>query len=142
MTAFFLSMFLLQGTQASAWSAVTALPTGSAIRVDLDAGSVEGTLVSVTDDALALTIGGRDTSLNRAGIKAVRKRLGSSHRGRNALIGFAAGVVGGLIWQQAACKGNMCMAEASVAYTIPLEAIGTIAGVLAPSQAWIMVYRR
>ena len=143
MTALLLSMCLLQTPQTStAWSAVTALPPGSAVRVDIDAGSIEGKFVLATDDSMIVTVAGRDTTLRRERIKIVRKGTGKSQRGRNTLIGFGAGAMAGLLVQKATCKGNNCMAEAAFVYTVPLELVGAVAGALAPSRSWTTVYRR
>jgi len=143
MTALLLSALLFQTPPAGGdWTAVTSLPSGTAIRVDIDAGSIEGKFVSATDDSMIVTVGGRDTTLRRERIKIVRKGTGKSQRGRNTLIGFGAGAMAGLLVQKATCKGNNCMAEAAFVYTVPLELVGAVAGALAPSRSWTTVYRR
>ncbi len=143
MTALILSVLLSQAPPAGAgWTAVSALAPHTPIRVAIDAGTIEGAIVSATEDALVLTIGGRDTTLRRERIKSVRTGTGKSHRGRNALIGFGAGAAAGLVLQKATCKGNTCMAEAAFAYTVPLELAGAVGGALAPSRSWTTIYER
>ncbi|TAK17579.1 MAG: hypothetical protein EPO35_02745 [Acidobacteria bacterium] len=142
MTGVFLSLFLLVGQTADAWSTVMALAPGRITRLDLDAGSVEGGFVSATADAITLTIKGRAETVARQRVKAVRVRSGPSHRRRNVLIGFGAGVGAGLLLQKATCSGNNCTAEAAFVYTVPLELAGALTGALVPSQSWHVIYQR
>lgn len=143
MTALLLSALLLQTPpQLGQWEDVMVVPPDTIIQVQLDAGSITGIFVSATPDTLVLHAGRRDATIDRTRVKLVSRTAGKPRRGRNALIGLGSGAVAGLVWQKASCKGNMCMAEAAVAYTLPLQLVGTLAGALAPSQSWTTIYKR
>jgi len=112
------------------------------VRLKLNAGAVTGDFVSATPDTIVIRTGGRNVPIQRTSVRAVDQANGKSHRGRNVLIGLAAGAGAGLLRQKATCKGNMCMAEAAFVYTVPLEIVGMVIGAAAPAHNWQTVYRK
>lgn len=128
-----------------AWASVVRLTPGSEIRVTLSGGrTLHGFLQSVTSDSLAVNAATSHESLPRPEIQRIQlKRAG--HRGRNTLIGLAAGLAGGLavgayvdsrdhIWLFSPNDGKKVFSAAG-------GIVGAVAGVVVPTGGWREVYR-
>ena len=131
--------------QPRAWNSVKAIAPGTPVRV---AGpghrAIRGVLQSVTDDSLVLnSAAGVETfSLTQIERVSVREK---GHRGRNALVGLAAGAGIGLV------IGAVSDANCGPGCTVPkhfgIEAIpplfggvGALVGAIIPSGGWHEIY--
>ncbi len=136
---------LLAATAAAqpTWEHVTGLSAGTEIRVTLDGRTLRGFLQGATPDTLAINATTSQETLARQDIRRVQwKRPG--HRGRNTLIGLAAGASGGLIAGAAldATSNDDWFRNVGKVILTPFGAIvGTVVGVAFPTGRWREVYR-
>jgi len=83
--------------QMSDWSRVTALPSGSKLSVKLKNGkSVKGTLRSVSDNAMSLTVKNAPVEVKRDDVRTVHAET-KKGVAKATLIGMAVGAGGGAI---------------------------------------------
>lgn len=129
------------------WNGVKALATGTQVRISAGSRPVDGKIDRVTDDALVVTAGkGRET-FDRQQVSTVWLRK-PSHRGRNALIGLAAGTGAGLGIGMAVSRTNSAQLSiipsgAIVAgFTVAGALGGSIVGVVIPTGGWREIYRK
>jgi hypothetical protein len=142
-----LATAMVAQTNVMNWNTVKALAAGTQVRVSAGSLPVNGRIEQVTDDALVVTSGkGRET-FGRQQVSAVSvKKL--SHRGRNALIGLAAGTGAGLGIGVAAARTNSGQLAivpngAIVAGFAMAGALGGgIVGVAIPTGGWREVYSK
>jgi hypothetical protein len=87
-------------SRQDSWENLKQLQPGHKIRVvDTDLKSWDGSLVSVSDEAIAIREKRKQQEITVERAKVFRVTdLQRSRRGRNALIGFAAGIVVGTVW--------------------------------------------
>ena len=142
MTSMLLAILLLQTPSAGEWSAVTTLTVGSPIRLTLDAGKLEGSILGTTAQSITIRISNTDRTFDRGRVVRVERREKDRSRLKQAGLGFAIGVGAGLVLQRTTCKDEMCMAEATFAYTVPLELTGALIGSALPSARWQTIYVR
>ena len=127
------ALFALAATAAdkpeASWENVQQLKAGQKIQiVRTDLKSVTGHFVSVAADSLALKTGAGEQTLNRVDINRITRSGGK--RGRNALIGAAAG--GGVGAAVGAASGGchpgefICLGRGTVAGI--LAGVGIVAG--------------
>lgn len=82
--------------QTNDWSKVTALAAGSNLQVKLKNGkTIKGTLSSVTDSALSLTVKNAPVEVKREEVQTVHEVVNKSNGGKGALIGSAVGAGAG-----------------------------------------------
>lgn len=130
-------------TPASDWSPVRKLSPGQTVRVLTDAAIAQaGTLSSVADDSVTLTIGGQDQRMARAAIREVS--VGRKSRKRNVWWGFAIGAATSFV-----VVGVSCAAESegcgklAPAWFYPLAGAGALTGALRPPRTvWRPIYSR
>lgn len=129
------------------WNTVKALAAGTQVRVSAGSRPVNGRIEQVTDDALVVTSGKGQETFGRQQVSAVSvKKL--SHRGRNALIGLAAGTGAGLGIGVAAARTNSGQLAivpngAIVAGFAVAGALGgSIVGVVIPTGGWREIYSK
>jgi hypothetical protein len=125
------------------WTVLGALTPGAEIRVELAGGkTVRGYFQNATPDAIVVNAATSQEMLARVDVRRVQLKR-PSHRGRNTLIGLAAGAGGGM------AAGAAFDAKADFLYEhagkIVLTAIGAIAGTVVgvawPTGRWRDVYR-
>jgi hypothetical protein len=134
-------------TNVMNWNAVKALATGTQVRVSAGSRPVNGRIEQVTDDALVVTSGKGQETFGRQQVSAVSvKKL--SHRGRNALIGLAAGTGAGLGVGLAAsgtrtAQLSIIPSGAIVAgFTVAGALGGSTVGVVIPTGGWREIYSK
>lgn len=138
--------FAQTDTAKANWKNVNAIGTGEEIRVSLtDGRNLRGMLVGTSEESLAITTVAGQQTIDRAHVNRVFTP-GTSHRGRNALIGLSLGAGGGLAIGAAGdstCKSN-CFLGPNVGKEVltPVGAlIGVAIGALWPTGGWREVYR-
>jgi hypothetical protein len=145
----FFAACLVAGAQSkpspSGWAGLERLATGSRIRVTLkDKRTLNGLLDSITSEGLAIDAKTGQESLPRAGIQRVQWKA-AGHRGRNTLIGFAAGAAGGLaIGGYVDSRDHIWLFnpnDGKKVFTAAGAVIGTIVGVVWPTGGWHEIYR-
>jgi len=127
---------LLPALAQDDWGRVTALPAGTKVSVMKTDGSVQKSLV---DAATAGAIRLRTGEIAKSDVRRV-VNLSRNHRLRNALIGAAIGVVGGVILDKTAGErfrneGN----DVSAGFYGASISIGAVIGALIPSHP--VIYR-
>jgi hypothetical protein len=139
---------VLLAQSSASWDAVRELAPGSQIRVTtLDGHKLQGSLQSVTDDAIVLATSKSFQTFGRPAIAKISvKRQG--HRGRNALIGLGVGAGAGLVAGEIhdhGCPASGCAfigKNAGKEVLTPLGAlIGVTIGALVPTGGWHDIYR-
>jgi hypothetical protein len=133
-------------TGAHDWNAVRALAPGTSGRITVGARTIRGTINRTTDEALVITSGAGQESIDRQQVSTVSVQQ-PSHRKRNALIGLAAGTGVGLgIGVAARPKSNQLQIVSSstvvAAATVAGALVGTIVGVVIPTGGWKEIYRK
>ncbi|HYW44565.1 MAG TPA: hypothetical protein VE959_17015 [Bryobacteraceae bacterium] len=132
-----------QQAPTASWTNLGQLAPGTEVRVLLSDGkTVRGFLQKATSDSLAINATTSQETLSRQDVKRVLlKRQG--HRGRNTLIGLAAGAGGGLALGAAVDHGSSgWFRNFGKAVFTPLGAIvGTVVGVAIPTGGWHEIYR-
>ena len=118
------------------------MPIGGPIRVTLDAGRLEGELLGVSERSISIRVSNTDRTFDRVRVMRLERREKDRSRLKQAGIGFVIGVGAGLVLQRATCKEELCMAEATFAYTVPLELTGALVGAALPNTRWQTVYVR
>jgi hypothetical protein len=132
-TAF--SCTIVQGQDAkglapapSDWSAINSVPNGDKLLVKLKNGqSVEGSLKSSSNDALALSVKGKSMDVKREDVLSVHHVTGKSAT-RATLIGLAVGAGGGTAIGLAGSSGSDSFSKIDHAATAGLAVIGAGAG--------------
>jgi hypothetical protein len=131
------------------WVYISQLAPNQPIRVVLnDAKSYTGQLRSVSDEGLVIRMGESEHTVERKNILRV-STTGRSHRGRNALIGLAAGTGPGIIvgiaspeLGQGKCAQGSCINAESAGLAAFLGAVaGTAVGAALPTGGWHDIYR-
>jgi len=142
-----LSAMAQQQESKSNWAGLSHVAPGSEIRVVLvDGRTLRGFLQSATSDSLMINATTSQESLLRQDIRRVQLKP-QGRRGRNTLIGFAVGAVGGLAVGAAADyherdKWAFPFSNVGKALFTPLGAIiGTVVGVAFPTGGWHDIYR-
>ena len=135
-----------QATPIANWANLNQLVPGSEIRVTLANGRIlRGFMQSVTAESLAVNATTSQETLSSQDIRRVALKK-PGHRGRNTLIGLAAGTGAGLgigagVDSQAG-RGDMWLPNMGKAVFSPLGAlVGTVIGVALPTGGWRDVYR-
>ena len=132
------------------WSDVKTLAASAEIRVNLNASRVEGRFQSATDDSLTIDSDKGPETLPRQDVARVSVKA-KGHRGRNALIGLAAGAGAGAIAGAATgdgpCTGfcigpRISKGEAAGLGVAVFGAIGTLIGAVLPTGGWRAIYSR
>jgi len=127
------------------WANLSQLVAGSEIRVTLAAGkTIRGFVERVTAESLAINATTSQEMLSRRDIRRVELKK-PGHRGRNTLIGLAAGtgvgLAAGAVADSKSGPGVMFPDLGKVVFS-PLGAlIGTVVGVALPTGGWRDVYR-
>jgi len=128
------------------WDNLKTLSPGQEIRVVLkDAKSYQGEFQSLSDNGITLRQPGGEQTLARQDILRVSTK-GKKHRGRNALIGAAAGAGAGLGIGEALDRQSqntiIPLHRWGIAVGAPLGALlGAGGGALLPTGGWHNVYR-
>ena len=130
------------------WQSLKDLSPGTAVRVIAGTRSLSGSLQSVSDDALSVSSDKAHETVMRQEVKRVLVRK-KGHRGRNALIGLAAGAGVGAIVGAAShrdCTG-FCVLNISRGQDAGIAAgvfgiLGAAVGTLLPTGNWREVYRQ
>lgn len=128
------------------WNNVKALPSGTQVRIKAGSQTVTGLFQSATEESVVLTSAkGQETfareQIMRMGVKK------ASRRGRNTLIGLAAGAGLGLIAgaiSDSKCAALSCLVWANFGKAVltPAGAIlGLGVGFAWPSGGWRQVYK-
>ncbi|MGH9394699.1 MAG: hypothetical protein ACRD1E_11060, partial [Terriglobales bacterium] len=130
-----------------AWSRLSQLAPGQAIKVDLNHGhALQGGFERASEDALVVSVSGTETSLAKADVARVEEARGG-HRKRHALIGAGLGVVAGLGYCAAAgnsiigCRDTTPRAKGWLVSVGFFGAVGAIVGALIPGRGWQELYR-
>ena len=126
------------------WSVLGGLAAGAEIQVTVSGGKMWRGFLQRTDaDSLTINATTSQEALARQDVKRVQaKRPG--HRGRNTLIGFAAGTAGGLAAGAAvdhSDRGSWFPNIGKAVFTPIGAVIGTVVGVALPTGGWREVYR-
>lgn len=117
-------------TATGEWSSVKAVETGSKLSIKIKNGkTVGGRLTAVSDDALTLTSGGRQTELKTVEVSKVY-RLGGSSAKKGALVGLAVGGGAGLAVGLAGSSADDSFDELDAPITAGLTVLGAGAGAL------------
>ena len=131
------------------WDNLRQLAPGQKIRVVLsDAKSYTGHFQMVTDDGLVVRLGAAERTLRRQSILRVSAQ-GNAHRTRNALIGAAIGVGGGLAiaagcyasYNNQGYTNNRCMEVIAPTGAAVGGGIGAGIGAMVSKSGWHEVYR-
>ena len=122
------------------WDNLKELSSGQKIRIELnDAKSYEGRFRRLTDDAIVARLESGDQTFERQSVLRVSRKH-RPHRGRNALIGAAAGAATLLIYDQAGCSD--CDQGTKAGDTVGGALLGAAVGALVPTGVgWRDVYR-
>jgi hypothetical protein len=141
--------FALAQQASDPWNNLKKLATGQPIHVvSNDGKSYSGHFQSVRDDGLVFRVGGEEQTLGRQDILRV-STVSASHRTRNALIGAAIGVGGGLAIA-AGCNAsynsqgytqNRCMEVIAPTGAAVGGGVGAGIGALVSKSGWHDVYR-
>lgn len=128
------------------WDPVKALSTGTRVRVTAGGRTVKGNVDHVTDDAVAVTTGKGQQTLDRQQVSVVSVAK-PSHRKRNALIGLGAGTGAGLGIGLASRSGPNQLhlvpnSAVIVGSTVAGALVGTLVGVVIPTGGWHEIYRK
>lgn len=132
---------LSQGQAAeNNWDNLRGLSPGQKIRIVLnDAKSYEGSFQGLTNDAIVVRLNSGDQTFERQSVLRVSRKH-KPHRGRNALIGAAAGAATLLIYDEAGCPD--CDQGTKVGDTAGGALLGAAVGALVPTGVgWRDVYR-
>jgi hypothetical protein len=116
--------------------------------VDTTMKTLKGAFVSVSDEAISLEAGKGEESVERQNVPRVSTR-GKGHRGRNALIGLAAGASAGVIVAVASpelgtgrCAQGSCVDAGTVCMVgFWGGVLGVGLGAAMPTGGWHDVYR-
>ena len=127
------------------WVNLNQLVTGAEIRVTLANGkTLSGFMQRVTPESLAVNATTSQETLSRQEIRRVSLKR-SGHRGRNTLIGLAAGGGSGLAVgavEVSRTRPGAMFRNFGYAVFLPLGAlVGTVIGVALPTGGWRDVYR-
>jgi hypothetical protein len=131
------------------WDNLRQLGPGQQIRIVLnDAESYTGQFQSASDERLVVRTGGTDQTFERQNVLRVSTR-GTSHRGRNALIGLAVGAGAGVIvgvaspeLGQGKCAQGSCVDAGTVSILgFWGGVLGAGLGAVIPTGGWHDVYR-
>jgi hypothetical protein len=129
-TSLLLSQVVSAQNATGDWSALKAVAAGSKLSVKLKTGkTVEGRLTGVSDDGLALTVGGKPTELKAGEVLRVYTVGGSSAK-KGALVGLAVGAAGGAAVGAAASSSSDSFDNLDHAVTAGLTVLGAGAGAL------------
>ena len=122
------------------WDSLKGLSAGQKIRVVLnEAKSYEGKFQALTADAIVVNLKSGDQTFERQSVLRVSCK-NQPHRGRNALIGAAAGAATLLIYDEAGCPD--CDQGTKVGDTAGGALLGAAVGALVPTGlGWKDVYR-
>ena len=124
---------LAQSSQNN-WDNLKQLSPGQQIRVVLnDVKSYEAKFQSVTDDAIVVRLATGDQTFPRQSVLRVSSKH-RSHRGRNALIGVAVGVVPVVAYDAAACAD--CDQTTKIGDAVGCGLLGALVGALVPTGRW------
>lgn len=138
------------GNNPADWGNLRQLAAGVEVKIVLnDASAYRGQFRTVIDDAIVVRLApGDERTFQRQKVLRVSTQ-GRRHRGRNALIGLAAGLGAGMIvgaaspeLGQGTCQHGSCVNAASVA--VPGFAgalVGAAIGAAVPTGGWHDVYR-
>ena len=141
MASTLLALLLLSVPQVPGnWPSVQELPAGTPIKLVMNAGDIECTLVAANAEEIVIHLKRGDLSIDRVNIKRLDRRLPESNRGNNTDRGAAWGFVGGLVRSAVAC--HECAAPGRVLVTFQSVLIGALVGATAPAVKWETVYRR
>lgn len=126
---------------SASWEKAAALRAGRTVRVQTGAERYDGTLVSVSDSALALRLpSGSEVSVNRQEIQRIAVPK-SSHRMRNTIIGSAVGVAVGVVIYGTLGAWFRNEGNESTEYMLAVPiAIGTGIGAALPSGGMKTIY--
>jgi hypothetical protein len=136
-------------SRQSDWDNLRQLAPGQSIRIVLnDAESCMAEFRGVTTDALVVRLAQGDQTLQRHSVLRVSTQH-KSHRGRNALIGVAAGIGAGIIvgvaspeLGQGKCSHGSCVDAGQVsALGVAGATAGAVVGAVIPRGGWHNVYR-
>jgi len=137
-------------TNPADWNNLRQLAAGVEVAIVLnDASAHRGQFRALTDEAIVVRLAtGDERTFQRQTVLRVSTR-GRNHRGRNVLIGLAAGLGAGMIagaaspeLGQGTCQHGSCVNAASVA--VPGFAgavVGAAIGAAIPTGGWHDVYR-
>jgi hypothetical protein len=133
-------------TNATNWSTVKALPTGTDVQIAASSRTVRGKIDRVTDDTLVVTSGKGQEMFRQAEVTQVSVKK-PGHRKRNTLIGLAVGTgVGLVIGVASRAKSNQLQFVSNglivAAGALAGALVGTVIGVVIPSGGWREVYKR
>ena len=113
-------------TNATRWNAVKALMSGTEVRFSNGSRMVRGEIIQVTDDSLMVNSGRGQEMFTQPEVRRMWVKV-NNHRGRNMLIGLAAGATTGLIlgstYHETPC-GFPCFGTLSKAGAMTLGTIG------------------
>jgi hypothetical protein len=133
----------------SNWDNLQQLAPGDNLRIVLnDAKSYKAKLESVNDNAIVVRLPSGEQTFPRESVLRVSTK-GRSHRGRNALIGLAAGAGTGVIvgvaspeLGQGTCVRGSCV-DAGEVFALGVEGagLGSVMGAVIPTGRWHDVYR-
>jgi hypothetical protein len=131
------------------WESLKQLAPGDNLRIVLnDAKSYKAELKSVNENAIVVHLASGEQPFPRETVLRVATK-GRSHRGRNALIGLAAGAGTGVIvgvaspeLGQGTCGQGSCANAASASLAGAAGAVvGAVVGAVIPTGRWHDVYR-
>lgn len=129
--------------QDDGWARVKQLAPGADIKVEVDETlSFRGRFSAADEQSMTFVVGGRDHTVERGRIRRISIRRGTSHRGRNILLGYLVGSAAGGLLYAAGCAGKSagCM-EGSPVVAVPAGAVGLILGATLPANGWQEIYR-
>jgi hypothetical protein len=133
----------------SNWDNLKQLAPGDQVQIVLnDAKSYRGHFQLLSDEAIVVRLGSGEQTFPRETVLRVSTK-GQSHRGRNALIGLAAGAGTGIVvgvaspeLGQGKCSQGSCVDAGWVAvYGLWGAALGAGVGALIPTGGWHDAYR-
>ena len=126
------------------WNNVKIMTTGTEVKINVASRTLRGQIQGVTDDALTIYSGrGTQVVMRSEIIRVSIKKKG--HRGRNALIGLAAGAGAGAAIGAATAEScsDFCIlstGSGAAAGAAVFGVIGTLIGTVIPTGGWREIY--
>jgi len=131
----------------SNWSTIQALAPGTEVRVAATGKPVSGTVSSVTESAIVLSVDSRPQMFDKAQITSISTRK-KGHRARNAVIGMGVGLAAGLVIGAASTTSSQGQGWDALR-GIAIGAVGgagavagTVVGAVWPTGGWHKIYQR
>jgi hypothetical protein len=133
-------------TNAADWDAVKALTVGTPVQISAGSRTASGKIGRTSDDVVVVTSGKGEEMFDRQQVSVVSVKK-PGHRGRNALIGLAAGAGAGLgIGIATRARPDQLKVISNGTFVVGITAAGALAGTIVgfviPTGGWREIYRK